>query len=67
MAEYRKRKRGSVIFSPYYKLQIWSETNWTWSDVQKRFTSIQEAKDEAPKDKKIRIIEITMGGRRICD
>ena len=61
--EHRKRKRGSVIFDPYYKVQTYK--NMVWIDVQKRYTSADEALKDYPPNSDTRIVEITMGGRRI--
>jgi hypothetical protein len=63
--ENRKRKRGSVIFSPYYKIQKWDAANLVWGDLQKRYDSKDEAENNFPPNEKCRIMEVTMQGRSI--
>lgn len=60
-----KRKRGSVIFSPYYRVQIRNHLQ-AWQDIEGSFRSMAEADANFPAGQVCRIIEVTMNGRSVA-
>ena len=56
------RQRGSARFAPYYKAQWYDEKQLAWRDVQRQFTTPDEARATFKKGK-WRVMEITMTGR----
>lgn len=57
------RKRGSVRFEPYYKVQVWDARSYAWSDVQRQYESEQEAREAFPAGATCRVMEVTTEGR----
>lgn len=57
------RRRGSVKFAPYYKVQVWLARDMTWQDVQARYATPGEARDAYPAGERCRLMEVTMHGR----
>ncbi len=60
---YRKRTRASVRFDPYYKAQWYDGRQLAWRDVQRRFPTIEKAREAFPDGVACRVMEITMDGR----
>lgn len=60
-----QRRRDSVRFDPYYKLQIWTPHVLAWMDVQRSFPSVDDAQAAAPAGKRVRIMRISMGAREV--
>ena len=60
----KPRTQGSCRFAPYYKAQWYDETTLAWRDVQKQFTTPEDARKAFGKGK-WRVMEITMSGRDI--
>ncbi len=57
------RTRGSVRFEPYYKVQWFDPVTMAWRDVQRAYTTADEAQDNAIPGKQCRVMVITMQGR----
>lgn len=57
------RTKNSCRFAPYYKAQWYDETQLAWRDVQKQFTTPEDAR-KAFGNGKWRVMEITMQGRQ---
>lgn len=63
-ANYRRRVRGSVKFSTYYKVQTYDFVTMTWRDVQRRYPTESEALANFMPGYKCRVMEVTERGRR---
>lgn len=59
-----KRRRGSVRFDPYYKVQWFDQRALAWHDVQFAHASPEEARASFIKGKQCRVMEVTQLGRR---
>lgn len=60
------RKRNSVRFAPYFKVQTYRENVGAWSDARGTFATLQEARLRAARETlPTRIREISMEGTRL--
>ena len=57
------RTTGSVRFQEYFKTQWYDETSLAWRDVQKAYSSVEEASATFTSDRKWRIMVVTQKGR----
>lgn len=57
------RKRGSVQFDPYLKIQWFDNLSMAWRDVQKAYEAPEDAYRDYLPGKLCRLMEITMDGR----
>lgn len=64
---YRKRTRASVRFDPYYKAQWYDGRQLAWRDVQRRFMTIEKAREAFPPGVACRVMEIRMDGRSLVE
>lgn len=64
------RTHGSVRYDPYYKVQWWEERSLAWRDVQRAYTTEEEARATIPAvmaaegSPRCRLMLITPAGRR---
>lgn len=61
--QYTQRRRGSVRFDPYYKVQWYDAAVMAWRDVQTRHDTLAEAIAAFPRGRTCRVMEVTMHGR----
>jgi hypothetical protein len=60
------RESSSVKFETYYKIQRWEARSLAWKDIQRSYSSVDDAEESAPageRDTDWRIMEITETGR----
>ena len=62
-AKIDERRRAGYF--PYYKLQWWDETINAWRDIQRRYTSLQEAlnKSDHLRPLFVRVMVVERSGR----
>ena len=57
------RRRDSVRFDPYYKVQWFDERNHAWRDEQKMHDTPMDARAAYLPGKRCRVMKITEAGR----
>lgn len=58
-----RRRKGSVRFAPYFKVQVWQPVSLTWRDVQERHDTPEQAVAAYPPGETCRVMAITERGR----
>lgn len=60
------RKRGSVRFAPYFRVQIYQQRIGAWKDIKGKFATKREARKRVTQEAlPARVREISMDGIRI--
>lgn len=63
MTDLPRRRRGSVRFAPYWKLQTWRADVLAWEDVQRQYDTEDEARAAYIPGKRCRLMLVTERGR----
>lgn len=58
-----KRTKASVRFDPYYKVQWYDEIICAWRDIQRQFSTPEEAIQHFLPGERCRLMEVTIRGR----
>lgn len=59
------RSKGSARFVPYFKVQVWEDRSCAWTDVQRGFGAVEDARAAFVPGRVCRVVEITESGRRV--
>jgi hypothetical protein len=58
------RQRGSARFATYYKVQVFSDRNCCWDDIQRAYGTAEAARSAYPPGQRCRVVEVTPQGRQ---
>ncbi len=63
VGELPRRRRGSVRFAPYFKVQVYRPLDFSWEDIQRQFSDAESARAAYPRGRRCRLMYVTMRGR----